>query len=320
MTKRNYKYWIIEEIEYLKENYSSLDTIDLMSDLDRSIRSIEHKANRLNLTKNCFWTNEEDKHLKNNYSDDDSDSLKLNLDHHTWDAIKTRANLMGLKRNGIRIDRDFFKNWTKEMAYIFGFWIADGDMTKNKNQISFASNDYDLLEMIKSNLKSEHNIHKNGIKGFRLTICNRIIHDDLVKLGGTPAKSLTIQFPEVPDEFLSHFIRGEFDGDGCNYIHIDNKGNGNRYLVSSFAGNVDFLTSLKDKVKEKVNLDPTGLYPVSKKCNPRIKELVYVTKKAIALCDYMYQDSENLRLERKFKIYDEMKKEHIKRLEKKEKE
>ena len=199
------------------------------------------------------------------------------------------------------------------MAWTFGYWIADGWMSRNKNIISFSSNDHDLLEIVKSNLKSEHKIYKNGEKCYQLTINNRIIYNDLLKLGGIPLKSLTIKFPDVPNEFLPHFIRGYLDGDGCN--HIDK----NKYLRSSFAGNIDFLTSLKSKIKEYANIDATNLNSLGKKCNPRIRSLGYNGKKAIALGNYIYQDSENLRLERKFKKYDEVKKEHIKKLEEKEK-
>ena len=117
----------------------------------------------------------------------------------------------------------------------------------------------------------------------------------------------------IPDEFLLHFIRGEFDGDGCNCIAKVEK---YKYLVSTFTGNIDFLTVLKDKIKKQADIDTNNIYSL-KNCNPVIGQLTYNGKKAIALGDYIYQDSENLRLERKFKIYDKMKKQQIKKDEKK---
>ena len=256
------------------------------------------------------WTEGEVEYLKDNYLDINPDLLILNL-NRTWNSIRAKGNSIGLKRNGLFVDEDFFKNWTKEMAWTFGFWIADGNMSKNNYIISFASKDYDLLETINSNLKSEYKIGKLG-NGFQLQICNKILYNDLLNLGGTPRKSLTIQFPEVPDKILPDFIRGYLDGDGCNYIQKVGK---YRYLGSSFVGNIDFLTGLKDKIKEQIDLDPTGLYS-NKNYNPRTKHLDYNGKKAIALGDYIYQDSENLRLERKFDIYDDMKKEYNLKLEK----
>ena len=200
------------------------------------------------------------------------------------------------------------------MAYIFGFWIADGNMAKNRNTISFASKDYDLIIMIKSLLKSEHKISKYN-NAFLLPITNKTIYNDLIKLGGIPAKSLIIQFPEVPDKYLSHFIRGFLDDDGGFYIKKNGK---YKYLTAAFTGNIDFLTALKNKIKENIDIDSAS-FNISHRNEPnhnqRIYYLSYLNKKAIALGDYLYQGSENLRLERKFKIYEKMKEEMVKKLE-----
>ena len=307
-------HWINEEIEYLKNNYENLSLKELKNHFNRSENSIKLKAFRLNLTnKYLHWTNKKVEYLKNNYKNENKEELIKNLDH-SWFAIQSKASILNLNRNtSLPINKDFLKNWNEEMAYIFGYWIADGNMGKNNYRISFVSKDFDFINMIKSLLKSKHKISKYD-NVFRFAFCDKTIYSDLLKLGGTPRKSFTIQFPEVPDRFLPHFIRGEFDGDGCNYIY---KNGVYRYLISSFTGNVDFLSTLKDKIKEHVGIETGKLYP-DKRCNPRIRQLVYRGKKAITLCDYIYQDSENLRLERKFKKYDEMKKEYIKKLEEKD--
>jgi len=49
-------------------------------------------------------------------------------------------------------------------------------------------------------------------------INNEKLYDNLVNLGLTPNKSLTMQFPNVPDEFVRHFIRGCWDGDGSVFV------------------------------------------------------------------------------------------------------
>ena len=38
--------------------------------------------------------------------------------------------------------------------------------------------------------------------------------EDLIHLGITPKKSLSLAFPPVPPDFLRHFLRGAWDGDG----------------------------------------------------------------------------------------------------------
>ena len=250
-----------------------------------------------------YWNEEEIEYLKNNYGILDIKDLENNLDR-TEAGIRKKASKFNL--TGKSVNENFFKIWTPEMAYIFGFWIADGNMFEKCNKISFVSKDYNLLNIVKYKLDSDYKI-SNHANNFQLQIYNKIFYDDLFKLGGIPAKSLTIQFPEVPNEYLSHFIRGYFDGDGCFYIKkINNKKKKHEYLASDFVGNIDFLSDLKNKIKENANIDATGLYHNIKN-NPRIYELQYFNKKAIALGDYIYQGSENLRLERKYIIYKKIK-------------
>ena len=117
------KYWSKNEIKYLKDNYKILSNKDLENNLDRTEKSIIHKANRLSLKKINFWTNEEIEYLKNNYSDTSPDLLILNLNQHTQNSIKVKANSIGLRRNRLSIDEDFLKEWNKEMAWTF--WFLD---------------------------------------------------------------------------------------------------------------------------------------------------------------------------------------------------
>ena len=52
-----------------------------------------------------------------------------------------------------RKNEDFFKKWTPEMAYVLGFFTADGNMIKNKRGshfIEFYSTDRDIIEKIKA--------------------------------------------------------------------------------------------------------------------------------------------------------------------------
>ena len=301
--------WFDEEIKFLIDNYRKLSVKELENYLDHSNGSIRKKAGELNLTKKG-WTEEDIKFLIENYKFRNKEDLLNNL-NHTLKAIQNKASKLNI--TGIPINEDFFKEWTPEMVWVFGFWIADGNMFEKGNQISFASKDYDLIVKIKSLLKSGHKIYDDKNNVFILSMNNKILYNDILKLGGIPRKSLTIQFPEIPDEFLHHLIRGYLDGDGSNYIDDNGK---YKYLHSSFTGNVDFLTTLKNKIEEYIGIETGKLYS-KKDCNPRIKELRYNGKKAIALCDWIYQDSENHRLERKFKIYDQMKKEYVKKLEEK---
>ncbi len=149
------------------------------------------------------------------------------------------------------------------MAYVLGFFAADGSMTKNKRGahfIEFQINDFDLLENIREALGSNHKItsrnriDKTWNTNYRLQIGSKIIFNDLLKLGMTPNKSKTIKLPEIPEKYFRHFIRGYFDGDGCvNICTYKRKGtNSLRTIISSsfVSGSAKLLQQIEDKLSE----------------------------------------------------------------------
>src|SRR5690625_954104 len=85
--------------------------------------------------------------------------------------------------------------------------------------------------------------HYSSTGVYLLTINSKIIKEDLIEIHGVkPNKSSTIEFPYVPEEFMSHFIRGYFDGDG--FVKYEG------YFVSFVGGSRSFMLSLKDKIEE----------------------------------------------------------------------
>lgn len=126
----------------------------------------------------------------------------------------------GVSRNRLpntEVNVDYFKTWTKNMAYIFGLWCADGYIGRqNKGYYwGIKLNDIDkyLLEKIDIVMGGKHKLYKNQ-NTYSLVFSCKTIYQDIVALGGVERKSLTLEFPYVPTEYLSHFIRGYFDGDG----------------------------------------------------------------------------------------------------------
>ncbi|MCR4281095.1 MAG: LAGLIDADG family homing endonuclease [Candidatus Kaiserbacteria bacterium] len=125
------------------------------------------------------------------------------------------------------LDQDFFKTWSPEMAYVLGFFAADGTMIANKRGahfIEFHITDKHLLFQIRALLGSNHKIatriehnprHKTG---YRLQIGSKEIFNDLLRLRMTPAKSLTLRLPRISKTLQKDFVRGYFDGDGCVYF------------------------------------------------------------------------------------------------------
>ena len=75
---------------------------------------------------------------------------------------------------------------------------------------------------------------------YQFSISNEKLYDDVVNLGLTPNKSLTMQFPNIPNEFVRHFIRGCWDGDGSVYIDKPSQ----KIYASFVSGSRDFLEAM----------------------------------------------------------------------------
>lgn len=133
----------------------------------------------------------------------------------------------------------FFKVWGMEMAYTLGFICSDGYIHPTLNSFVIYNTDYDILNKMKAAMSAEKEIAcYEKTKVYRLDISQKEIVKDLLKLGLTPAKSLTLKFPEVPNEYLSHFIRGYYDGNG--YIQFKQTGNKPQITVRISTGSKDF--------------------------------------------------------------------------------
>ena len=129
------------------------------------------------------------------------------------------------------VNKDFFKKWTSEMAYILGFFAADGYITVNRRGGQFwciQITDKDLLEKIKKTVQSNHKIgmrkrkpNESGI--YRLQIGSIEMCDDLRKLGFVERKTKNLSVREVPSRYFSDFVRGYFDGDGNVWSGVTKK-------------------------------------------------------------------------------------------------
>ena len=68
--------------------------------------------------------------------------------------------------NRYKFDKDFFKKWTPEMAYILGFLYADGDIedvrkSSRTQYITFVSVDKEILESIVPTDPNTYKVTKN---------------------------------------------------------------------------------------------------------------------------------------------------------------
>lgn len=158
---------------------------------------------------------------------------------------KSRARLIALEAGRIEFDQgrglmtlrqsvhdhSFFSKWSPEMAWALGLLATDGNIQLGKNQdpefkgrittarITFGQKEPELVEKFLKAIKSPAKIlvrKKKGISGrlHYVHLHSDQMAEDLIRLGVTPKKSLTLQFPPVPSDHLRHFLRGAWDGDG----------------------------------------------------------------------------------------------------------
>lgn len=217
---------------------------------------------------------------------------------------------MGIKH---AVNENFFAKWTPEMAYVLGFFCADGGMIDapymRGQYVSFFNTDQELLEKIKMAMSSRHNVRlvrKAGTIGnnknfYLLKIGNHTLFKDLLSLGLTPNKSLLIRLPKIPRKFLNDYIRGLLDGDGCLYIEKPK-----RTLKLIFtSGSRDFLVDLMEEMRQHYKIPAQNILN-----GRRCFQLRFGQTVAWHILPKIYKNIENgLYLSRKYKIYSDLWKE-----------
>ena len=152
--------------------------------------------------------------------------------------VKARSKGTTGKRKYPMNEDTFHTIDTSEKAYWLGFLYADGYVGFSKVELGLGIKDIQHLERFRQFLQTDAPITTRTIgnsEACRINICSNQMVSDLESHGCTQKKSLTLQWPEIPSELTSHFMRGYFDGDGCCYQRTDGQ------LVWSLVGTQDFL-------------------------------------------------------------------------------
>lgn len=126
-----------------------------------------------------------------------------------------RAQFSGQPRKN-KVNEDFFTVWSQEMAWVLGILVTDGHIVKENHSICFSQKNERILRIIAHYMAADYVLTPFGKtkKTPTLIIHSKKMKQDLEFLGVTPSKSLTVPFPNVPEEFLPSFVRGVIDGDG----------------------------------------------------------------------------------------------------------
>jgi hypothetical protein len=245
---------------------------------------------------------------------------ELSINKSTVSSYATRKGLKMdkesiykiLSKNSIDIDK-YINVVDVEIAYILGLIWSDGNVGFANNNsktpvikhtcVKYDSKNSDLIfkklgwkRFESENMKSlgKNTMIANWVSSRELgnyLISNNYKNKDL----GT---SIFNNF----NNLLSHFLRGFFDGDGC--ISISNVGLKYKqhaiYFSSTFTQNWTFITKILDslEIKYKIRINTDKLGKSSQVC-------INNSGSIYNLCEFMYKDSNGIRLERKYEKYQE---------------
>lgn len=212
------------------------------------------------------------------------------------------------------VNVDFFDSWSDEMAYVLGYLYADGSLEDASlirgKYIRVSSTDLDRIQLLRRLIGSKHTVVTIDGRGVRKTqyllrIGSSRLYARLSELGLTPAKSLTMRMPEVPQDNFSSFVLGYFDGDGCVSIEKGAGGSVKRLLTVFTSGSRDFLTSLHSLLVNRIGVVGNGLYKHGGSL--RTYQLRYSTRDSLRLYQFLFSQSNqrSLAMHRKYAIFTE---------------
>lgn len=290
--------WNTEEISFIKTNYGILTLHQISSKLSRSYNSVSKKIHKLKLDDPRKWTKEEDKILVENY-EYNPEVFSL-LPNRSYDAVKNRASkTFNLKRDtgNCPVDHKFFERLDEEVAYVLGFFIADGCVERKPQvgaRITFSqrTEDKDILYKIREVMQSKSPLSfKKNRNEVSLYIHNGNLVNCLNSMGFNSNKTFTADIPNhISDTYMPSLIRGLLDGDGS--IYTDGK-----YPVVQFLGTYKVLTKVRQYfIRQGVTSKPQ----VRKRTNVNVHELKYKKQDSVKIILELLYSTSIIHMERKY--------------------
>jgi len=205
-------------------------------------------------------------------------------------------------------DRAFEKIEDQETAYWVGFLLADG--TVYRGSLVLAIKDKDHIMKFKHFLGCNSPIVEAPSTNWEtyepiwiLRIgCNRIIHD-LAKYRVINKKTHNKRIENIPDGYISHFIRGFFDGDGCVSVNSHKKHpSWIPSLQLTFTSNKKMIENIQSVLVQYCDVKKAKFFQSKQYHTSFI--LSFSAKQARNVAKWMYSDA-NVFMTRKKKIFDE---------------
>lgn len=204
---------------------------------------------------------------------------------------------LGLARK-YSFNKNIFKTINNsEKAYWLGFLMADGYISKHGICLTLKDGDEDHIRKFKAFLGAENPLYRITKKRSTLNISSVSLPGDLKKYGLIQRKTGKEIIKNIPGKYVSHFIRGYFDGDGCISMFNDNP----LSISVSFASASHFLLSQIKRILQQnyIIKNPSIIKHNTANC-------WYLTAAGAnqvgKFIDYLYKDA-TVCLERKLEVY-----------------
>lgn len=193
------------------------------------------------------------------------------------------------------LNEDFFKEWTNESAWLFGWAVGDGCYTDGyRLRFHIASRDREVLNKFKHVLKSEHPIldrcawnekHEHLKYSAELDLNSKALANDIKALS----------YFDVPKACLPDFIRGFWEAEGGVYW--------DKEIKSKFINtNKEILDYIKNTLSQS-DIVKRGYFHVKKN---KVWELTFSVNDSISLYHYLYDNCGDLYLQRKKDRFEEL--------------
>lgn len=203
---------------------------------------------------------------------------------------------------------DYFENVnTEKKAYFLGLLVSDGCVSGNEIVIRLQEGDRYILEEFALDIGFDKDKvtlipkRKETCKNqASLRFSNQKMVKDLSKYGVVPNKSHITYFPDISEEFHSHFIRGVFDGDGS----ISRPKIKDLYTFG-ICGNVELIKIIQNILVKECSLGFTKLAIPKSSCKNIANMLYTGNRQCIKIKQYVYNNA-TIFLTRKKDKFDEI--------------
>jgi hypothetical protein len=201
------------------------------------------------------------------------------------------------------VNEDFFNELGKEQAWFLGMMSADGHV-RNGRQVCISQSGESgekVINYIKKLINFNGNIHYHDRSkqewqdSYHIVFTSKNYFNKLNYYSICPNKTYNQEFPlNLPDNLLSAYLIGKFEGDGCAGVYTNK--NGYSYLQMSFVGTKNFI----EECSKRIPIPYSSVREHS--CSNVVWQITWNGKKAINFYNWLWEGNENLYKSKKYFI------------------